>query len=133
MLSSRKCVPIERGGTAASAFPREQGTLFTVARLGPHCRDPSSHHRITVMWQLQKVEPPHGAITPWDAHPDLSNAGNLSSPDCPRINGKIKSIAFSLPMTPASWSRPLGSFKKGKPGPRAKFATPDTFRRIQPI
>lgn len=24
------------------------------------------------MWQLPKVEPPHGAITPWDAHPDVS-------------------------------------------------------------
>jgi len=32
------------------------------------------------MWQLQKVEPPHGAITPWGAHPDFSEAENLSFP-----------------------------------------------------
>lgn len=32
------------------------------------------------MWQLQKVEPPHGAITPWDAHPDFSEAENLNPP-----------------------------------------------------
>lgn len=31
----------------------------------------------------QKVEPPPGAITPWDAHPDFSETGNQSSPHCP--------------------------------------------------
>lgn len=83
MLLSRKCVPIARGGVAASAVPPEPGTLFTTARLAPR-RGPTSHRGIVGGWQMQKAEPPHGAITPRDAHPGFSEAGNLSSLSLPR-------------------------------------------------
>lgn len=39
-----------------------------------HDGDRWSHKRIMVFWQLQKAEPPHGAITSWGAHPDFSEA-----------------------------------------------------------
>uniref|UniRef100_A0A8C9I8G1 Uncharacterized protein n=1 Tax=Piliocolobus tephrosceles TaxID=591936 RepID=A0A8C9I8G1_9PRIM len=48
------------------------------------------------MWQLQKAEPPHGAITPWDTHPDFSEAENLSSPlTALEFTARSKSTAFS--------------------------------------
>lgn len=37
----------------------------------PHSRINHLYKGFMVLWQLQKVEPPHGAITPWDAHPDF--------------------------------------------------------------
>uniref|UniRef100_A0A2K5XLV8 Uncharacterized protein n=1 Tax=Mandrillus leucophaeus TaxID=9568 RepID=A0A2K5XLV8_MANLE len=49
-----------------------------------------------VIWQLQKAEPPHGAITPWDTHPDFSEAENLSSPlTALEFMARSKSTAFS--------------------------------------
>lgn len=38
------------------------------------------------MWQLPKVEPPHGAITPWVAHPDISLKQNLIERTLDRTN-----------------------------------------------
>lgn len=46
------------------------------------------------MWQLPKVEPPHGAITPWVAHPDIS----ATKPEHrPRSNEQREQIHSVLP------------------------------------
>ena len=88
---------------------------------------------ITVTWRLGQAEPPHGARTlgaliqsPLKLKPE---------PHClhPGMSGKCRSTAFSPTYTPASWSRPLGSLKKEKLGPRAKLSTPSTLRRIRPL
>uniref|UniRef100_A0A8C8YCT3 Uncharacterized protein n=1 Tax=Prolemur simus TaxID=1328070 RepID=A0A8C8YCT3_PROSS len=70
-----------------------------------------------VSGQLQKVEPPHGAITSWDARPGFSDAENLSSPlTALELTARSKSTAFSPPCAPASWWQPPGSLRKRKTG-----------------
>lgn len=124
LLSSRKCVPI-------SPVPSGARTLFTIVHLGPSLWGQSSRQGTMVTRHLQKVEPPPGAITPWDAHPGFSETGNLSSPHCPRITARADPQHSTY--VPASGWRPLGSLRKQNMGPMAEFSTPRPLpKTIQP-
>lgn len=114
-LAKRRC---------PSAFPLAPGPLAVGVHHPPG---------ITVTWRPGQAETPHGARTLGALIP--SPLELKPEPHClhPGMSGQCRPTAFFPTYTLASGSRPLGSLKKEKLGPRAKLATPSTLRRSRPL
>lgn len=122
-LSSRKCVPIQRSALEASAFLLKTGTLFTVAHLGPSQYHQPSQKGTVVLWQLRKVEPPHGANDPLGCSSGLLRSKKPEHPlTAQEFTAKSKSTAFFPAYTLASWLRPVALLRKEELGPTARLS-----------
>lgn len=76
-----------------------------------------------VLWQLRKVEPPHGANNPLGCSSRLLRSKKPEHPlTAQEFLAKSKPTAFFPTYTLASWLRLLGLLRKGKLGPTAKFS-----------